>query len=57
MADELSTSREFWNVLEEATQTVESWETWKQRYEADIYYEGYGRQTTSAATETDRKRE
>lgn len=41
MADETSKSIDFWNVLEEAKQTVESWPAWQQRYEADIYYEGY----------------
>lgn len=41
MADEASKSVDFWSVLEEAKQTVESWPEWQQRYEADIYYEGY----------------
>jgi hypothetical protein len=41
MADEASKSVDFWSVLEEAKQTVESWPAWQQRYEADIYYEGY----------------
>ncbi len=41
MADEASKSVDFWSVLEDAKQTVESWPEWQQRYEADIYYDGY----------------
>ena len=41
MADEASKSVDFWSVLEEAKQTVESWPEWQQRYEANIYYDGY----------------
>jgi hypothetical protein len=30
---------DFWNVLDEAELTVETWPSWQQKYEADIFYE------------------
>jgi len=32
MADDV----DFWEVLDEAEQTVQSWPPWQQRYEADV---------------------
>ena len=35
MADDV----DFWEVLDEAEQTVQSWPPWQQRYEADVHYD------------------
>ena len=35
MADDV----DFWEVLDEAEQTVHAWPPWQQRYEADVHYE------------------
>jgi hypothetical protein len=34
-----SESIDFWDVLDEAEQTVERWPSWQQEYDADVYYE------------------
>ena len=39
MAGEVTETVDFWDVLDEAEQTVERWPTWQQRYEADVYAE------------------
>lgn len=39
MADETPKSTDLWAVLDDATQAVESWPAWKQKYEADVYYD------------------
>lgn len=41
MADRRSRPTDFWAVLEEARAEVARWEPWKQKHEADIYYDGY----------------
>ena len=33
-------SIDFWDVLDEAEQTVEKWPAWQQDVEADVYYDG-----------------
>ncbi len=38
MADDV----DFWEVLDEAEQTVHAWPPWQQRYEADVFYRGQG---------------
>ena len=38
MADDV----DFWEVLDEAEQTVQAWPPWQQRYEADVFYRGQG---------------
>lgn len=38
MAADESQPVDFWNVLEEASETVEAWPAWQQRYEADVFY-------------------
>lgn len=39
MAREEIDDIEFWDVLEDAEQTVERWPLWQQRHQADIYAE------------------
>jgi hypothetical protein len=34
-----SESIDFWDVLDEAEQTVERWPSWQQEYDGDVYYE------------------
>ena len=43
---------DFWAVLEDATQSVERWPEWKQRYEADVYYEGSARNRRMSEAES-----
>ena len=57
MADEVSQSAEFWNVIEEAEQTVAAWPDWKKRYEVDIYYDGYARGATNLSDGNKTKQE
>jgi hypothetical protein len=37
MTEEVPQPVDFWDVLDEAEQTVESWPSWQQRYDADVY--------------------
>lgn len=50
MADHRSRPTDFWAVLEEARAEVARWEPWKQKHEADIYYDGYPHQAPRLAT-------
>lgn len=43
---------DFWAVLEDAQQSVEKWPEWKQRYDADVYYEGSPRKRRDSKTES-----
>ena len=39
MAGEAPQAGDFWELLDEAEQTVERWPDWQQRYEADVFGE------------------
>jgi len=39
MAAEGSEPIDFWDVLDEAEETVERWPRWQQQVEADVFYE------------------
>ena len=39
MAEESPQPVDFWEVLDEAEETVENWPAWQQRYEADVFAE------------------
>lgn len=37
MAEEVGQPVDLWSVLDEAELTVETWPSWQQRYEVDVY--------------------